>query len=138
MESSTFSRFKRVLNNIYLRKTTFELDMVYIWLIQNHIRMVFLKGLIVSVNFAIFRRVYFPQCKILVNGFLRNLAFDFLPALAFINYQLTFKMIDFSIIVDYLNENEIMSENDYECRFQLLKKERQHNVKYFGESQFWH
>ena len=117
-----------------------DLSMYYLSLIQNHFRKSLLTGAIITLNWVVLRRCYFPQFGLQVTGWLRNTSFDLLPGLMFINYQTFFQISKFSDCIKYLDNSDNINNPFLKESIQRQKDKkeaRRNNVKFLLNSMYW-
>ena len=137
MNDSAFFKLKRIMKYLDFQKEKTDDQMMYLWILQNKLRIAFIKSLIIGINVAVLRRVFLPQFGVIVNGFWRNASVDLVLPVCYLNYFINFEMIRYSIVIDSLSESVSDNQNE-SLEFSKIGKQKAYNRKFLTESQFWH
>ena len=109
--------------------------------IKGRINSYFLKSGLVLINWVVLRRIYFPQFGILIHGFLHSVAIDLLPSLIYLNYNLYFRLSDYSSILNHMDPLN-MDQNPYwsDSYEKACIRQNENNLKrkYYSNTQYWH
>lgn len=134
------TRLAKVLSYYPRRDNISDKELSIAWLIQNKIRSTCCYGAIIVFNCILFRKFALPQFGVLVNGATRKAVIDLLPAVLFLNFQLGYRLVEVSELMDFLesesNPEGAGSTDPREA--DKIKKEMKLKAKYLSDSQYWH